>query len=415
MTDSAKRAYGSGGITWLGPRRARLRVRVPGETGQRTKVVHVAQRDRGGRGEAAAALETFTREVELERTRAELVVRNLGDLMDAYVEHCRRTGKRQGTIESYGMTTKRLTPTLKTKPIDKLTAHDLDQFYGELAKTLSANSIRQTNAVLRAALAQAVKWGWIIANPTAGATPPSKFKPKRDAIAMADLNKMITHAQTSKDAGGDGDDVLAMAVTLATVTGVRRGELAGLRWDEVDEESCSIRIERQWIPGSGGQYLGPCKSSDGARTVVLGAEGMALLDRYRRRMADLLNREPDGWLLSYDAGTTPLRAKTLGAAITKLAKSVGVSATTHTFRRASATELMASGVDVDTSARRLGHTTEVMLGSYVLASDDRAVAAAGTLETRLAARGLPLANLLPVADADGQAGTSAGKLDRTGF
>ena len=49
-----------------------------------------------------------------------------------------------------------------------------------------------------------------------------------------------------------------------------------------------------------------------------------------------------------------------------------------------------------------------MLGSYVLASDDRAVAAAGTLETRLAARGLPLANLLPVADADGQPGVSAG-------
>jgi hypothetical protein len=67
MTDSAKRTYGTGGITWLGPRRARLRVRVPGETGQRTKVVHVAQRDRGGRGEAAAALETFAREVELER------------------------------------------------------------------------------------------------------------------------------------------------------------------------------------------------------------------------------------------------------------------------------------------------------------------------------------------------------------
>src|ERR1035441_7356204 len=88
---------------------------------------------------------------------------------------------------------------------------------------------------------------------------------------------------------------------------------------------------------------------------------------------------PSG-VLSYDAGATPLRAKALGAAITKLARSVGVTATTHTFRRASATELMASGVDVDTSARRLGHTTEVMLGSYVLASDDRAVAAAGTLE-----------------------------------
>jgi integrase len=97
---------------------------------------------------------------------------------------------------------------------------------------------------------------------------------------------MTIHAQTPKDDVGDGDDVLAMARILATLTGVRRGELAGLRWDDVDEESCSIRIERQWIPGNGGQYLGPCKSSDTVRTLVLGAEGMALLDRYRRRMAD---------------------------------------------------------------------------------------------------------------------------------
>ena len=60
--------------------------------------------------------------------------------------------------------------------------------------------------------------------------------------------------------------------------------------------SIPARIERQWIPGSGGQYLGPCKSSDTFRTLVLGAEGMTLLDRYRRRMADLLNREPEGWI-----------------------------------------------------------------------------------------------------------------------
>jgi integrase len=59
---------------------------------------------------------------------------------------------------------------------------------------------------------------------------------------------MTIHAQTPKDDVGDGDDVLAMALTLTTLTGVRRGELAVLRWDDVDKESYSIRIERQWIP-----------------------------------------------------------------------------------------------------------------------------------------------------------------------
>ena len=53
--------YGTGSITWLSPRRARLRVRVHGETGQRTKVVRVAPKDKGGIGEAKAELEKVCR------------------------------------------------------------------------------------------------------------------------------------------------------------------------------------------------------------------------------------------------------------------------------------------------------------------------------------------------------------------
>ena len=189
-----------------------------------------------------------------------------------------------------------------------------------------------------------------------------------------------------------------MAVILATITGARRGELAGLRWEDVDEDTCSVRIERQWVPGKSGQHLGPPKSSDGPRTVVLGEVGMALIIRYRRLMGELLNREPNGWLLSHDAGNhspdgpRPSEPPSPGWVRLWVSKSLRIPFVVH--RRP---KLIASGVDVDTSARRLGHTTEVMLQSYVLGSDDRAIAAAGTLETRLAARaGLPLAELLPV-------------------
>jgi len=91
---------------------------------------------------------------------------------------------------------------------------------------------------------------------------------------MADVNKMITPCSDPKDDGGDGVMFLAMAVTLATLTGVRRGELAGLRWTTVDEESVFDPDREAVDPGSGGQYLGPCKSSERlARAVVLGAEG----------------------------------------------------------------------------------------------------------------------------------------------
>ena len=69
--------------------------------------------------------------------------------------------------------------------------------------------------------------------------------------------------------------------------------------------------------------------------------------------------------------------------------------TTHSFRRAAATQLVASGVDVDSAARRMGHTKEVMLGSYVLGAEDRQQAAADSIEDRFAEMGLPLGELMP--------------------
>ena len=157
-----------------------------------------------------------------------------------------------------------------------------------------------------------------------------------------------------------------------------------------------ITIERQWVPGKGGQYLAPPKSEEGVRSIVLGQLGLDLLERYRDIMRDMLRREPDGWLLSYDAGVTPMRAKALGQAITDLGKGLGLQVTTHSFRRVSATQVVAAGVDVDTAARRLGHTKEVMSASYVLGTDDRSIAAAQTIEERLVEQGLPIDNILAI-------------------
>ncbi len=130
------------------------------------------------------------------------------------------------------------------------------------------------------------------------------------------------------------------------------------------------------------------------RTIVLGQLGLDLIERYRDIMGDLLRREPDGWLLSYDAGVTPMRAKALGQAITKLGKGLGLKVTTHSFRRVSATQLVAAGVDVDTAARRRDHTKEARLASYVLGTAARAIGAAQTTEERVVARGLPLGMIL---------------------
>jgi integrase len=211
---------------------------------------------------------------------------------------------------------------------------------------------------------------------------------------------MIMKASAPRAEGGREDIVLAMAIAMASMTGARRGELCGLRWDDIDPEACTIRIERQWVAARGGQHLADPKTSDGKRTVWLGVEGMAIIERFRGLMAALTDHEPFGWLLSPDATEGPMGAKSLAWHIATLAEGLGLKATTHSFRRVAATELVAAGVDVDTAARRMRHTKEVICGSYVLGAADRQVAAATMVEARLIEQGLPLAELLPYRKAE---------------
>ena len=353
----------------------------------------MAPKDKGGIGEAKAELERFAGEL-LEGTSVEGPTVTVAEMLKTYLAHCERIGRAQSTIESYEHVTRRVPATLGSMPLTNLTAHDLDALYGDLAEHLADNTIRQTHAHLTAALEQAVKWGWITDNPARGATAPGRHRPNRSALPLPDVARLVAAASAPRKDGSDGDVVLAMAIAVAALTGARRGELCGLRWDDIDPVTCSITIERQWVPGKGGQYLAPPKSEDGARRVVLGNLGLGLIERYRDIMREMLRREPEGWLLSYDAGVTPMRAKALGQSITDLGKGLGLKVTTHSFRRVSATQLVAAGVDVDTAARRMGHTKEVMLASYVLGADDRSIAAAQTIEARLVAQGLPLGNIL---------------------
>ncbi len=71
---------------------------------------------------------------------------------DASVVHCRRIGRTRSTVESFEHGTRCVPPTLGSLPLKKLTAHNLDDLYGDLAEHVAANTVRQTHAILTAEL-----------------------------------------------------------------------------------------------------------------------------------------------------------------------------------------------------------------------------------------------------------------------
>lgn len=391
-----RRAWGAGSVWWRDKTTVVLRVRIDGV--RHTKTVRVARKEQGGRGEAQRALEEFQAGLEAAATnpRSEWT---LGGLVEDYAASRQRIGKARSTVESYRHVAGRLTKEIAATPIDGLTPDDFDQFYGALAERgLAANTIRQTHAVLVAALNYAMKKDWVTQNAAARATPPDAKGEANSRLIPAQVLRLVELAGKPEEDGGQGDLVLAMAVFIAAYAGLRRGELCGLRWDDFDPDMGTLSVERQWVAGNGTQYLAPLKSatgtSNGIRTVHIGPDANGVIQRYRESQQLLFGKQPIGWLLSNDAGVTPSRAKALGMSITTLGEKLGMRISPQTFRRFHDTQLVAAGVDVDTVARRSGHTPEVMMRHYVQGADDRLEAASLRLEERLTDQGLPMEGLM---------------------
>ena len=236
-------------VGWA-PTKVQLRVWVDTDDGGRrraTKVVKVGDRKRGGAGRADAALREFVAALAEGRAVAAAALtrgpsHTVAEGPSAYVAHVERTGKARSTVESFGMIAKRVPAAIGALPLPDLTGADLNAFYEDLRDSYADSTIRQTHAFLNAAFGHAVSEGWIDANPTARAKAPKKVIQDRAALDPTDVRRMIESALSDPR-----DVVLAMAVALAAIMGKRRGELAGMKWIDLDTETGVLSIERQWV------------------------------------------------------------------------------------------------------------------------------------------------------------------------
>jgi integrase len=339
------------------------------ETGKPRQVSRVF---RGGKRDAVKALDKLVHEVDQGRHIGNTAT--FGKLLDEWMERVIKKRRARSTIDTYGIHIENdIRPALGFVRLAKLTAYELDSYFAELeAKGLSGGTVKLQHAIIRSALSQGVRWKWISSNPAKESSPE---------VVQADAAPTITVDQlrTLYFAAAAEDEDMAAALALAALTGCRRGELCGLRWSDVDWNQASVRVERAWVPGSGGQHLTQTKTGKG-RTVFVGSEGVRILRDYRAAKTAQLGHEPDddGWLLSLDGGETPLRAKTLTEYVTALGRKHKIKVRLHSLRHFKSTEMNRLGVALPTAAKQMGHTPAVMASTY-LHTDDQRQQAAGEL------------------------------------
>jgi len=248
-----------------------------------------------------------------------------------------------------------IVPRLGDRKLRSLRASDFDVMYGELSRTLSAQSVQHVHAVLRRVLNQGVKWGWVHTNPALNASPP---KAKRKPI-VPPRPEQVTRLLAEADRRNPD---LGCFLRLAVVTGARRGELCAVRWTDVDFAGPSITLSRAIVGSRGDSLIEKDTKTHAGRRISLDAGTATSLKAQRKRVANRASAVKgklgdNGFVFSGDVvGSQPWRPDGVTAAFVRLRDNVGLnSVRLHDLRHFAATQLLAAGVPVRTVSGRLGH------------------------------------------------------------
>jgi integrase len=263
--------------------------------------------------------------------------------------------------------------------LGRLTVADVDRWHARLrARGVGESSIRNQHLVLRAALSQAARWGWVTTNVAALATLGRRTAPPRSAMTAGEVRAVI-------EAAGRLDPSAGVAFRLAAITGARRAELCALVCADLDGDrltiDSSIAIERT---GSIAQRQVPtlidaATKTGNQRVVRLDAQTVAAVE-------DLwsLGEWWGPWLLT--PFERPLNPERLTSWWRLARRDAGLDPRwrLHDLRHWSATEAIGRGHDIRTVAGRLGHANPAMtLRTYAHALDGADAGVAATLASAL--------------------------------
>jgi integrase len=267
-------------------------------------------------------------------------------------------------------------PALGSLPLVELTAKHLDDQYGKWLKgtgrqggrPLSGTSVRHMHRIISAALSQAVKWGYLPANPAKLATPPASSGVKSETVPSPEVvQRLLAKAVECNDR------VMAAAITLAFLTGARRGEICALRWSDIKlvADGGSIRIERSLAEVDDVVSEKTTKTGSG-RTVALDARSVVLLREIRTQAEAFATAAgtklvADPYVISQASdGAAPFEPGRLTDRFRLICGRARVRGVRfHDLRHGHATYLISAGIDPLTVAKRLGHTrTSTTLDIY---------------------------------------------------
>jgi len=277
-----------------------------------------------------------------------------------------RTQLRASTFDSYRRNINlHVLPVLGRVPLHKLAPEDLDSLYARLLTEgrrdgkdggLSVKTVRLIHLVLHKALSDALRKGSVVRNVATIADPPKLSSAKRPEIRVWTADHLRTFLDQMR-----ANRAFA-ALFVSAHTGMRRGEILGLRWADVQFDEARLSVRQALISVAYEMQMSDVKTGAGRRTIDLDDRTLAVLRQSRRAQAedklllgsqyhdsDLVFCRADGDQIHPD-----LFSQTFDRAV---AKSGLPEITLHDLRHTHATLLLKAGVPVKVVSERLGHAS----------------------------------------------------------
>ena len=252
-------------------------------------------------------------------------------------------------------------------------------------KALSAKTVLHHHRLISSMLSTAVEWGMLFANPCDRTKPPKVERKEPKYLDEVQAATLLDLLETE-------DREYRTIIRLLLFTGLRRGELLGLEWSDIDFDTCTLTVCRSslYLPDKG-IFEDETKNATSNRVIKLSQTAVADMKAYKVYQLEQRLKMGDRWQNSPKIFTTaegkPLHPDTLSRWFSKFIKAHSDElppVTIHSLRHTNATLQIAGGVPLTTVAKRLGHadtvTTSRIYAHAIKSADE---AAAETLENLL--------------------------------
>ena len=284
-----------------------------------------------------------------------------------YLEHwlssdIERRVARKTAVRHRQLVQRQIAPAIGQIPMRKLTPVHIEAFEAELQRSgyvkgrkagqgLTAQTVLHVHRTLSQALAHAVATGVLFKNPADQVKPP---RPPRREIAILSKPEV---ASLLREAGP-----LYLPVLVAVTTGMRRGEILGLRWSDIDLAKAKLTVNQSLERLGGRTVFKSPKTTGSRRTITLPALTVEALSTHRAKQARIGGEE---LVFSHGDGS-PWDPDTLTKAFDRLIQPVGVRRITfHGLRHTHISHQLMDGVHIEVVSERAGHANvSVTLSVY---------------------------------------------------